>query len=341
MNKTAAVIGGGISGMQAALSLADRGIKVYLIERSSSIGGIMTRLDKTMPTMDCSICILSPFMLAVARNPLIEVMTLAEVVGDERTAGGHTLTVRKHPRYVDLEKCTGCRECMAKCPKKVTLPYEGAYGTQKAIHFDFDQAIPAAPYIDASVCLKLTKGICGNCAKFCDKDAIDFDQVEEEATLSVGGVVIATGAEPYLPTDRPEYGYGVYKNVITAMELERLLSAAGPTGGTVLRASDKKEPKRVASSTASGPVTTRPAKGTAPRCAACTASRRHCLSRTMTRRPMSPSFTSISVPAAKGTRNSTRTRARPSDLSADVPGRCSNATTGTFLSAMRTPKPKR
>ncbi|MCC7568605.1 MAG: FAD-dependent oxidoreductase [Candidatus Methanofastidiosa archaeon] len=246
MNKTAAVIGGGISGMQAALSLADRGIKVYLIERSSSIGGIMARLDKTMPTMDCSICILSPFMLAVARNPLIEVMTLAEVVGDERTAGGHTLTVRTHPRYVDLEKCTGCRECMAKCPKKVTLPYEGAYGTQKAIHFDFDQAIPAAPYIDASVCLKLTKGICGNCAKFCDKDAIDFDQVEEEATLSVGGVVIATGAEPYLPTDRPEYGYGVYKNVITAMELERLLSAAGPTGGTVLRASDKKEPKRVA-----------------------------------------------------------------------------------------------
>jgi heterodisulfide reductase subunit A len=246
MNKSAAVIGAGISGMQAALSLADRGVKVYLIEKTASIGGIMARLDKTMPTLDCSICILSPFMLAVARNPMIEVLTLSEVVASKATEDGHVITVRTQPRYVDVEKCTGCRDCLAKCPKKITIPYEESYGVVKAIHFDFDQAIPAVPRIDADACLMLTKGKCGNCAKFCEKGAIDFEQKETEAELTVGSVVIATGSEPYQPFDRPEYGYGRYKNVITAMELERLLSASGPTGGTVLRASDKKEPKKIA-----------------------------------------------------------------------------------------------
>jgi len=246
MIKTAAVIGGGISGMQAALSLAERGVKVYLIEKTSSIGGIMARLDKTMPTLDCSICILSPFMLAVARNPLIEIITLADVVGADKTEEGYRLDVLKHPRYVDLDKCTGCRDCLAKCPGKVELPYEGKYAKTKAIHFDFDQAIPAAPYIDREACLYFTRGICGNCAKFCDKDAIDFEQTEENLSLDVGAVFLATGSVPYLPYDRPEYGYGKYSNVITAMELERLLSAAGPTGGHVLRANDKKEPKNIA-----------------------------------------------------------------------------------------------
>ena len=246
MNKSAAVIGAGISGMQAALSLADRGVKVYLIEKTASIGGIMARLDKTMPTLDCSICILSPFMLAVARNPMIEVLTLSEVVASKATEDGHVITVRTQPRYVDVEKCTGCRDCLAKCPKKITIPYEESYGVVKAIHFDFDQAIPAVPRIDAESCLMLTKGKCGNCAKFCEKGAIDFEQKETEAELTVGSVVIATGSEPYQPFDRPEYGYGRYKNVITAMELERLLSASGPTGGTVPRASDKKEPKKIA-----------------------------------------------------------------------------------------------
>lgn len=240
MIKSAAVIGAGISGMQAALSLADRGVKVYLIEKTSSIGGIMARLDKTMPTLDCSICILSPFMLAVARNPMIEIMTLSEVKGAERTKDTYVLDVVKHPRYVDLEKCTGCRDCLAKCPGKVTLPFEEKFAKAKAIHFDFDQAIPAVPYIDKDACLHFTRGICGNCAKFCQKDAINFEQEEENVKLEVGGVFLATGAQPYLPYDRPEYGYGQYGNVITAMELERLLSASGPTGGHVLRTNDKK-----------------------------------------------------------------------------------------------------
>lgn len=246
MNKTAAVIGGGISGMQSALSLANRGVKVYLVEKTGSIGGIMARLDKTMPTLDCSICILSPFMLAVSRNPNIEIITLAEVIGSEKTEDGFTLSVRKKPRYVKEDICTGCRACMAKCPIKIKLPFEEKFGTVKAIHFDFDQAIPAVPYIDDSVCLKLTKGKCGNCMKFCDQGAIDFDQKEEIVSLDVGAVVLATGATPYLPYDKPEYGYGKYDNVITAMELERLLSASGPTEGHVLRASDKKHAKNIA-----------------------------------------------------------------------------------------------
>jgi heterodisulfide reductase subunit A len=246
MNKSVAVIGAGISGMQAALSLANRGIHVHLIEKTSSIGGIMARLDKTMPTLDCSICILSPFMLSVARNPLIDIHTLTDVAGAKRDDGTYTLTLNKRPRYVDLDKCTGCRECMAKCPVKIALPNEERYGTVKAIHFDFDQAIPAVPHIEADRCLMLTRGKCGNCAKFCDKDAIDFEQQPVEETIEVSGVVLATGARPYDPTDRPEYGYGKFKNVVTAMELERLLSASGPTEGEVVRASDKKHPKRVA-----------------------------------------------------------------------------------------------
>ena len=246
MKKSAAVIGAGISGMQAALSLADRGVKVYLIEKTSSIGGIMARLDKTMPTLDCSICILSPFMLAVARNPLIEIMTLSEVKAAERTNDTYILDVIKHPRYVDLDKCTGCRDCLAKCPGKVTLPFEEKFGKAKAIHFDFDQAIPAVPYIDKDACLHFTRGICGNCAKFCQKGAINFEQEEETVKLEVGGVFLATGAQPYLPYDRPEYGYGQYGNVITAMEIERLLSASGPTGGNVVRTNDKKAPKNIA-----------------------------------------------------------------------------------------------
>ncbi|RZN50013.1 CoB--CoM heterodisulfide reductase iron-sulfur subunit A family protein [archaeon] len=246
MNKSTAVIGAGISGMQAALSLANRGIRVHLIEKTSSIGGIMARLDKTMPTLDCSICILSPFMLSVARNPLIEVHTLTDVVGATKHANGYMLTLNKRPRYVDIDKCTGCRECMAKCPVKISLPNEEKFGTVKAIHFDFDQAIPAVPHIEADRCLMLTKGKCGNCAKFCDKDAVDFEQQPEEVAIDVSSVVLATGARPYDPTDRPEYGYGKYKNVITAMELERLLSASGPTEGEVVRASDKKHPRRVA-----------------------------------------------------------------------------------------------
>ena len=217
MNKTAAVIGGGISGMQSALSLANRGVKVYLVEKTGSIGGIMARLDKTMPTLDCSICILSPFMLAVSRNPNIEIITLAEVIGSEKTEDGFTLSVRKKPRFVKEDICTGCRACMAKCPIKIKLPFEEKFGTVKAIHFDFDQAIPAVPYIDDSVCLKLTKGKCGNCMKFCDQGAIDFDQKEEIVSLDVGAVVLPTGATPYLPYDKPEYGYGKYDNVITAI----------------------------------------------------------------------------------------------------------------------------
>ncbi|MHC1598336.1 MAG: FAD-dependent oxidoreductase [Candidatus Methanofastidiosia archaeon] len=246
MNKTAAVVGAGISGMQAALSLAERGVKVYLIEKTSSIGGIMARLDKTMPTLDCSICILSPFMLAVDRNPMIDILTLTDIIGAEKSDIGYKLTLRKRPRYVDMDKCTGCRDCMSKCPKKITLEHEESFGTVKAIHFDFDQAIPAVPYIDAENCLMLIKGTCGNCAKFCDKDAIDFEQKEEIVSLEVSSVILATGARPYIPLDRMEYGYGRYKNVITAMELERLLSASGPTEGNVIRASDRKEPKNIA-----------------------------------------------------------------------------------------------
>jgi len=243
--RTAVVIGGGIAGIQASLDLAEKDVKVYLVEKSPSIGGRMAQLDKTFPTNDCSICILSPKMIDCSTHPNIELLTYAEVVGVEGEAGDFRVRVVKYPRYVDADKCTGCGMCVEKCPTKVENEFEMKLGMTKAISMPFLQAVPRVVRIDAEHCLHFKTGKCGICEKTCERGAIDFEQKEEEVTLSAGAIVVATGFDVFDPGYMGEYGYGSHPNVVTAMELERLICASGPTGGHLNRPSDGKLPSSV------------------------------------------------------------------------------------------------
>ncbi|MFP4546330.1 MAG: FAD-dependent oxidoreductase [Methanomassiliicoccales archaeon] len=241
------VIGGGVAGIQASLDLADKGVTVYLVEKSPSIGGRMAQLDKTFPTNDCSICILAPKMAECYGHPNVNVLTLSEVTGLDGEEGNFTAKVLKKARYVDVEKCTGCGECIEKCPTKdIEHEWEMGLTTRKAIYMQFLQAVPNAAVIDPDNCRYLTEGKCGVCAKVCKRDAIDYEMQDEEIELNVASVVVATGYDVWDPSEAPEYGYGKFDNVYTAMEYERLINAAGPTGGHIKRRSDGKEPKKLA-----------------------------------------------------------------------------------------------
>ncbi len=241
------VVGGGIGGVQAALDLADSGYKVYLIERAPAIGGIMAMLDKTFPTNDCSMCILSPKLVAASRHQNIELMTLTEVLGVEGEPGNFRVKLKRHARSVDLSKCTGCGDCLTKCPVR-DLPneFEGGLAFRRAIFRLYAQAVPNAPTIDREHCLKFTKDKCGACQKSCKAGAIDYSQQDEELTLDVGSIVVAAGSKIAPTALRPEYGHGRYPNVVTSLEFERILSASGPFGGHIKRPSDGKPPKRIA-----------------------------------------------------------------------------------------------
>ncbi len=242
----ALVVGGGVGGIQASLDLVSLGYRVYLTDSGPSIGGVMGMLDKTFPTNECSMCILSPKMVEVASNDNIEVITLADVEEIAGEAGDFTVTLRVRPRYVDVEKCTGCGDCTAKCPVKVPNPYDAGLGITRNIRVPFPQAVPGAAFIDPATCRYFTKGKCGNCVKVCQAKAIDFEQKEEMRQLKVGAVILAQGFTPFDPRLKPEYGYGVFPNVITSLEFERILGANGPTSGHVIRPSDGKEVRKLA-----------------------------------------------------------------------------------------------
>ena len=242
----ALVLGGGIAGISVALNLADMGFKVYLVERSGSIGGHMAQLDKTFPTLDCSACILTPKMIEVSRHPNIELLAYSEVKEVTGLIGDYKVKILRKPRFVDETKCVGCGVCSEKCPIRVPSEFDIGLGRRKAIYVPFPQAVPLIYAIDSEHCLFFTKGICKICEKFCQRNAIDFEQKPREVTIEVGTIIIATGYDLYEPSDLSNYGYGSCKNVITGLQLERLLNAAGPTGGKLLRPSDRKEPKKVA-----------------------------------------------------------------------------------------------
>jgi len=242
-----AVIGGGIAGVQAALDLADMGYKIYLLEKSPTIGGIMAQLDKTFPTNDCSMCILSPKLVDCARHENIELHTLVDVQAIEGAPGNFTVKAVKKPRYVDIEKCTSCGSCEAVCP--VSLPNAFEYGLvkRKAIYRAFPQAIPNTYVIDKEGDGKHRGCVdCMRCVKECKSGAINHDQKPENLSLSVGAVIIATGSAAFDPVIKPEFGYRRYKNVVTSVEFERILSASGPYQGKIVRPSDMKHPKKVA-----------------------------------------------------------------------------------------------
>jgi len=240
------VIGGGIAGMQAAIDLGNMGYRVHLVERSPSLGGRMAQLDKTFPTNDCAICILAPKMRECFDHADVTTHTYAELVELTGELGGFKARVRLKPRYVDTARCTGCGECLFKCPVKVPNEFNMGLDKRRAIYMPFLQAVPKKMTIDASRCMQLTRGKCGNCAKVCQAGAIDYAQREEMLELSVAAVVLATGFDLYGAQALTSYGYGRIKNVITAMEFERLICASGPTHGHLERPSDHAIPDSVA-----------------------------------------------------------------------------------------------
>lgn len=235
------IIGAGISGMQSALDIADKGYKVVIIDKTSTIGGAMVKLDKTFPTNDCSICTAAPKMVELARHPNIELITYAEMNKLDGKKGDFTAQIWKKSKYVDPDKCTGCGDCAEVCPVEIISPFDEKISTRKAVYIEFPQAVPIVYTVDIEKCVG-----CGSCDRVCEPAAISFLEKSEEIEVHAGSIIIATGFEVFEPTElRKEYGYGKYQNVLTAMQIERLLSSFGPTGGKVLRPSDYKKPKKI------------------------------------------------------------------------------------------------
>ncbi|MDD4343777.1 MAG: CoB--CoM heterodisulfide reductase iron-sulfur subunit A family protein [Eubacteriales bacterium] len=245
-NNRVLIIGGGVAGIQAALDSAEMGYHVDLIEKSPSLGGDMAKLDKTFPTNDCSMCILAPRLVSVARHPNINVLTSTNVMEITGEAGDFKVRIFKKARYVDLDKCTGCGACSQVCPVKIEDEYNQNLCKTKNIYIPYPQAVPLAALINPEHCLYLTKNKCRACEKICTAKAIDFTQIDEEITLNTGAIIFATGTKLFNAGEKNEYGYGKFPNVITSMEMERILSASGPTSGEVVRLSDKKHPRKIA-----------------------------------------------------------------------------------------------
>ena len=242
----ALVIGAGIAGMQAALDIADKGFKVHLVEKDPSIGGHMAQLDKTFPTLDCSSCIITPKMVDTGTHSNIHLLTYSEVTEVKGCAGKFHVKVKKKATYVDYNRCTGCGECIEACVLKKGVPSEFEMGIarRKAIYIPFPQAVPLKAVIDHTSCLFLSKGKCKKtCVQACNAEAIHFEQKEEMLELDVGSIIVATGFDPFDPRLKPEFGYGIYPNVLHGLELERLCSASGPTKGEILI--QGKKPKEV------------------------------------------------------------------------------------------------
>ncbi|HIT68134.1 MAG TPA: CoB--CoM heterodisulfide reductase iron-sulfur subunit A family protein [Candidatus Merdisoma merdipullorum] len=242
--KRALVIGGGIAGIQTALDIAEAGYKVDIVEKTPSIGGRMSQLDKTFPTLDCSACILTPKMVEAAAHENITIYTYSEVEKVTGFVGDFHVDIRKKARSVDMSKCTGCGVCQEKCPsKKAPNEFNRGLDKRSAIYTPFAQAIPNVPVIDREHCIKFKTGKCGICAKVCQAGAIDYEQKDEIITENYGAIVVATGFDTIKLDKYDEYAYNQSPDVITSLELERIMNAAGPTKGHLERMSDHKAPK--------------------------------------------------------------------------------------------------
>ncbi len=240
------VAGGGIAGIQAALDLADSGFYVYMVEKSPAIGGVMAQLDKTFPTNDCSMCIMSPKLVEVGRHINIELVTLADIKEIRGTRGHFKVDIFQRARYVDVNKCVGCGACVEKCPGKVDDVYNADLIKRKAIYVPYAQAVPLKYVIDPEHCLKLTRDKCGNCEKVCPAGAVNYQDKDREFTLDVGSVILAPGFSPFHPGKSLVYGWAASRDVVTSLEFERLLSASGPNKGHIIRMSDHEEPEKIA-----------------------------------------------------------------------------------------------
>ncbi len=246
VTKRALVIGGGIAGIQTALDIADAGFEVDIVETKPTIGGKMAQLDKTFPTLDCAACILTPKMVEVAQNEKIRIFSYSEVTDVKGFVGNFDVTIKRKARYVKEEVCTGCGLCTEKCPQK-NVPNEFNLGmdNRRAIYIPFAQAVPKVATIDPRYCTKLKTGKCGVCSKVCTAGAIDYEAKDEYIEEKYGAIVAATGFNPISMEKFDEFAYSQSKDVITSLELERLMNAAGPTGGTLLRPSDGEHPHTI------------------------------------------------------------------------------------------------
>ena len=246
VTQRALVIGGGVAGIQAALDLADAGFEVVLTEKSPTIGGIMALIDKTFPTMDCSICILGPKMADTGKHKNIKLITNAEVKEISGYVGNFEVNIRQKARYVDETLCTACNDCIDVCPVNVVDEWSGNLGWRKAIYIPYPQSVPASYIIDDQNCLGLSPLTCGKCIEACDKKAINYEDRDREYTYKIGTIIVAVGFKPFDARRIPEYGYSRFDNVMTTLEFERLINAAGPTQGELVRPSDLRAPERVA-----------------------------------------------------------------------------------------------
>lgn len=246
VRKRALVIGGGIAGIQTALDIAEAGFPVDIVEKKSTIGGKMTQLDKTFPTLDCAACILTPKMVDAAQNENITIYSYSEVQSVKGFVGNFQVSIRKKARYVDETKCTGCGLCTEKCPqKKVPNEFNLGLDNRRAIYIPFAQAVPKVAAIDPNYCTMLKSGKCGVCSKVCTAGAIDYQQRDQIIEETYGAIVVATGFEPIKLDRYGEFAYFQSPDVVTSLEFERLMNAAGPTGGTLLRPSDGKHPHTI------------------------------------------------------------------------------------------------
>ena len=252
VTKRALVIGGGIAGITAALDIADAGFPVDIVEKKPTVGGKMAMLDKTFPTLDCASCIVTPKMTEVSQNPNIRILSYSEVVGVSGYIGNFSIDIKRHARFVDETKCTGCGECIEKCPnKKVPNDFNLNLDTKKAIYIPFAQAVPKVATIDENYCLHM-KGlkngkdnVCGFCQKACGVGAINFDMKDEVITEKYGAIIVATGYNPIDLNKFDEFAYNTSPDVVSSLEFERLCNASGPTNGHLKRPSDGKEPKNI------------------------------------------------------------------------------------------------
>ena len=241
------VIGGGIAGIQAASELGDMGFHVYLLEKEPAIGGRMARLNRIFTTNESAIALLEPKMRALAARENVELITYAEIVAVKGSVGGFELTIEHKPRYVDTNKCTGCRRCTEVCPVEQPNRFNEGFGTLKAIYIPYAHAVPSCAVIDIESCLRSGGEECDACINACEYNAIDFTQAERnsKSKLKAGAIIVATGSATYDPEPGHDYGYGLLDDVITTMEFERLTAPDGPTGGNLIRPSDCREPMRV------------------------------------------------------------------------------------------------
>jgi heterodisulfide reductase subunit A len=236
-----AVIGAGVAGIQAALDLADHHIRVHLIEREPTIGGHMAQLDKTFPTNDCSMCILSPKMVEVSRHPNITVYTCAEVASVDGEVGDFHIRIRKHPRYIVEEECNGCGDCIRICPVEVYNRFDAGIGVRKAIYKPHPQAVPDIVIKDNEHCIE-----CGLCYDVCGREAVLHEDAEKTIEVSVAAIVVATGYATFNPRKKAQLRYLAVPDVITSLEFERMINASGPTGGKLKRLSNGNPPRSIA-----------------------------------------------------------------------------------------------